>query len=48
MGGPFALDFNAVMAVAAAQGADAELLTDVLPAAEAAILGCFAGDGADE
>lgn len=38
MGGPFGLDFGAIMAVAAARDVDADLLSEVLPAAEAAIL----------
>jgi hypothetical protein len=38
-GQPFALDYGAVMAVGAALGADLEMLADVLPAAEAAIIG---------
>lgn len=45
MGRPFALDFGAVMTVGVAQGADPELLADVLPAVEAAILNSIAGDG---
>lgn len=36
---PFALDFGAVMAVGAALDADVEMLADVLPATEAAIVG---------
>lgn len=44
MGTPFALDYNAVLAMAAAHEADAALLAEVLPAAEAAILSRFAED----
>lgn len=43
-GKPFALDYAAVMAVGAALDADMEMLADVLPAAEAAIVAQFAGD----
>jgi hypothetical protein len=46
MGQPFALDFNAVMAMGTALGADMELLADVLPAAEAAIIGNMVPDEA--
>lgn len=38
-GRPIALDHGAVMTVGMALGADAEMLADVLPAAEAAIIG---------
>ncbi len=37
-GRPIALDHGAVMTVGSALGADVELLADVLPAAEAAII----------
>ncbi|WP_419808388.1 DUF7697 family protein [Sphingomonas sp.] len=37
-GHPFALDFGAIMQVGAARGADAELLGEVLPIAELAIV----------
>ena len=43
-GAPFALDYNAVMAMGAAHEADLALLAEVLPAAEAAILSRFADD----
>jgi hypothetical protein len=43
-GKPFALDYTAVMAIGAALGADMEMLADVLPDAEAAIVARFAGD----
>jgi len=46
MGQPFALDFNAVMAMGTALGADIELLADVLPAAEAAIISNMVPDEA--
>ncbi len=38
MGGPFALDYGAVLMVGAAMGADLDMLADVLPAAEGAIV----------
>jgi hypothetical protein len=38
MGKPFALDFGAVMAVGSALRVDVELLADVLPDAETAII----------
>lgn len=37
-GRPFALDYGAVMAVGSALGADTEMLADVLPVAERAIV----------
>ena len=48
MGQPFALDFNAVMAMGAALGANMELLADVLPAAETAIIANLAPDEAPD
>lgn len=45
MGTAFALDYGAVMAVGAAQGADVELLAEVLPAVEKAVLDSLAEDG---
>jgi hypothetical protein len=48
MGSPFALDMGAVMAVAQARGVDLELLADVLPAAEAAILAGLRDEGEEE
>lgn len=47
MGQPFALDFGAVMIMGAALGADAEMLAEVLPAAEAAIIGGLSSDNDD-
>ncbi|VXC63539.1 DUF7697 family protein [Sphingomonas sp. AX6] len=44
MGAPFALDFQAVMTIGEALGVDAEMLADVLPAAEMAIVSQYAGD----
>ncbi|WP_294272808.1 hypothetical protein [uncultured Sphingomonas sp.] len=38
VGQPFALDHSAVMMMGAALGADAEMLADILPSAEAAII----------
>ncbi len=37
-GAPFALDYTAVMTMGAALGVDTEMLADVLPETEAAIL----------
>jgi hypothetical protein len=48
MGAPFALDFGAVYSVAGAMGADLELLTEVLPHAEAAILAGLSGEAGDD
>jgi hypothetical protein len=48
MGTPIGLDYGAVMAVATARRADVDLLSEVLPAVEAAILDNLAGDGDDE
>ena len=45
---PFALDYGAVMAVASARGADAELIAEVLPAAEAAILASLDDGSGDD
>lgn len=47
MGGPFALDYGAVMQVGAAMGADAGLLADVLPAVEGFILAGLKGEDDD-
>ena len=44
MGQPFALDYGAVMIVGAARGANLEMLADVLPAAERAIIAGLSGD----
>lgn len=44
MGQPFALDYGAVMMMGAALGVDAEMLADVLPIAEAAIISAINGD----
>lgn len=48
MGVPFALDFGAVMAVGAARHVDLDLLADVLPSVEAAILSGREGDPDDD
>lgn len=48
MGHPFALDYVAVMTFGAAIGADAEMLADVLPAAEAAIVANLTPDEAPD
>lgn len=42
------LDFASVMTVAAAQGADLELIADVLPEFETALLTGLAGDAVEE
>lgn len=44
MGQPFALDHGAILLIGAARGVNLELLTDVLPMAERAILSGFAAD----
>lgn len=41
MGGPYGLDFNAVLAVANGMGAVTPLLFDVLPAIEPVILKAY-------
>ncbi len=46
-GGPFALDYGSVMMVGQARGVDAELLADVLPTVERAVLKGLQGDGDD-
>ena len=49
MGTPFALDFGAVMAVGQARGIDVEMLADVLPAADRAVIaGLSDSPGGDE
>ena len=45
---PFALDFGAVMMVGQARGVDVELLAELLPATERAILSGHAGDYGDD
>lgn len=47
MGGPYGLDFGSVMVMGEALGVDAELLAEVLPGAEEAILSSFAADDDD-
>lgn len=47
-GVPVGLDFSAIMTLAAHRGADLELLSDVLPDAETAIVAALAGDPSDE
>lgn len=44
-GGPYALDYGAVLAMGDAMGADRALLADVLPAVENAILAGLDGEG---
>lgn len=44
---PFALDYGAVMMIGQARGVDLDLLAEVLPAAEGAIVGRLTGDGSD-
>lgn len=48
MGGPFALDYNAVLATGAAAGVDMTLLAEMLPIAEASILSQFDKEDDDE
>lgn len=48
MGSPIGLDFGPVMTVAAARGADLELLADVLPEVENALLDAISGEPEDE
>ena len=48
IGAPFALDYGAVMLVGQARGADTELLAELLPVAERAILSAGAADIVDE
>lgn len=47
MGGPFGLDFGAVLMMGAAMGADLELLADVLPDVEAARIAGLRGEGGE-
>jgi hypothetical protein len=48
MGGPIGLDFGAIMLIGAAQGADLELLSEVLPDFEAVVIASLADDGDDD
>ena len=41
LGGPYALDYGAILMMAAAMGADTALLTDVLPSAEPIIVKAY-------
>lgn len=45
MGGPYALDFSAVLAMGTAAGADTALMADVLPAMERILLDQLSDDG---
>jgi hypothetical protein len=47
LGRPFALDFGAVMTVGAARHVDTDLLADVLPDAERAILAAHLDEAPD-
>lgn len=47
MGGPFALDYGAVMQMGAALGVDAAMLAEVLPAVESEIIAAIAEAGED-
>lgn len=47
-GAPFALNYQAVMIIGEALGADVELIADVLPAFDAAIVAQYAEDRPDE
>jgi|GEM_PF-5858661 len=44
---PFALDFGAVMMMGTALGVDVQLLADVLPAVEQAVIDNLIGDEPD-
>lgn len=48
MGQPFALDHGAIMLVGAARGVNLELLANVLPMAERAILSALSDEGGDD
>ncbi len=48
LGSPFALDFGAVMTVGAARHVDLELLSEILPAAERAILAAHSREPMEE
>lgn len=41
LGGPYALDYGAILMMAAAMGADTALLTEVLPSAEPVIVKAY-------
>lgn len=45
---PFALDYGAVMMMGAALGCDQQLLAEVLPAVECAIVAGLSGDDGEE
>lgn len=47
MGGPFALDFSAVLATGQAQHADMQMLAEVLPHIERVVLDQFHEEGND-
>lgn len=47
LGTPFALDFGTVLKFGEARGADIEMLADLLPAAERAVIAAIA-DGGDQ
>ena len=47
-GGPIGLDMGAGLALGAARGCDMELLADVLPAAERALLDAHAGEAGED
>ena len=44
---PVGLDYGAALMLGEAMGADLDLLADILPSAEAALVSRFAGDGGD-
>ncbi|WP_010338031.1 DUF7697 family protein [Sphingobium yanoikuyae] len=48
MGGVFGLDYGAALALGAALSADMELLAEILPDVEAALVRRANGDGSDD
>jgi hypothetical protein len=47
LGGPYALDFAAILAMGAAMGADTALLADLLPGIEPVIVNAYRGAADD-
>ncbi len=48
MGGPYALDFGAVLSMGTAQGADMSMLAELLPSMERILLDKFSEDAPDD